>query len=150
MSVRPATPDDLPEILALERQGFAPKERWSERSWAAELAADNLSVLAAGDPVAGVIAVQRVGGVAELNRIVVDPAYRRKGLGTALVSAGMAIAVAAEAEEMLLEVRHDNTAARALYAAHGFIEIARRADYYGAGVDAVILRVDLEEENGDD
>jgi ribosomal-protein-alanine N-acetyltransferase len=150
MNLRRATPEDLPEILALERQGFELKERWSEHSWTAELAADNRTVLLAGEPVVGVITVQQIGGVAELNRIVVDPAYRRKGVGGALVSAGIAIAVAAEAEEMLLEVRHDNAAASALYARHGFTEIARRADYYGSGVDAVILHLDLEGVNGDD
>lgn len=144
MKLRRATPEDLPGILALEVPGFEPRERWSERSWAGELQAENRTVLLAGEPVVGVIAVQLVGGVAELNRIVVDPAYRRKGLGATLVSAGIAIATAAEAEEMLLEVRHDNDAALALYARYGFTEIARRADYYGNGIDAVVLRVDLE------
>lgn len=151
MNPRRATPKDLPEILALEQGGFEPKERWSERSWAGELAADNRTVLVAGEPVAGVITVQQAGAVAELNRIVVAPAYRRTGLGHALLTAGIATAVAAEAEEMLLEVRHDNAGALGLYARHGFVEIARRPDYYGSGVDAVILRMDLEEVgNGDD
>lgn len=82
--------------------------------------------------------------MAELHRIVVDPAYRRNGVGDALLTAGTAAALAAEAEEMLLEVRADNTAAVNLYARHGFREIARRSGYYGAGVDAVIMRVQLE------
>jgi ribosomal-protein-alanine N-acetyltransferase len=147
---RRATVDDLPAILALENQGFAPKQRWSEQSWADELAADNRTVLVIGDPVAGVITVQQVGGVAELNRIVVDSAHRGQGLARTLLSSGIATAITAEAEEMLLEVRHDNVAALALYARRGFAEIARRVDYYGAGVDAVILRLELESEENDD
>ena len=41
---------------------------------------------------------------------------------------------------MLLEVRADNTAALAFYAAEGFVEIARRRRYYRDGTDAVVLR----------
>ena len=32
------TADDLPGLLALEETGFAPRERWSARSWTGELA----------------------------------------------------------------------------------------------------------------
>ncbi len=79
--------------------------------------------------------------MAELNRIIVASAGRRTGLGKTLLAAG--IAAAEEAEEMLLEVRHDNAPAMALYAAFGFEEIARRNNYYGGGVDAVVMRVEL-------
>lgn len=145
MRVRRADDPDLDIILALEEQGFEAPERWSRASWASELAADNRIVLVAeGDAgIDGVITVQQVGGVAELNRIVVAAAGRRTGLGKTLLAAG--IAAAEEAEEMLLEVRHDNAPAMALYAAFGFEEIARRNNYYGNGVDAVVMRVELED-----
>lgn len=148
--MRRATEKDLPAILALEAQNFPARDRWSAASWTNELAADNRTVLVTGQPIAGVVSVQQVGGVAELNRIGVDPAYRRKGRGKALLTAAIEAAVAAEAEEMLLEVRHDNARALGLYARLGFSELARRAGYYGAGIDAVILRLDLERgESGD-
>lgn len=143
--MRPATEADLAAILTLEAQGFPSKERWSEVSWAGEIAADNRVVLVDGE-VDGVVSVQHVGGVAELNRIVVG--RRRAGLGRALLTAGIAAAREVECEEMLLEVRHDNVPALALYVRFGFEEIARRADYYGNGVDAVIMRLELED--GDD
>lgn len=145
--VRPARATDLEAVLAQEEQGFDVRERWSAQLWADELAADNRIVLVAGEPVAGVITVQHVGAVAELNRIVVGAAIRRTGLGRRLLAAAIAAAGEVRAEDMLLEVRADNEAARALYAASGFVDIARRNNYYGGGVDAVVMRLDLE---GDD
>ncbi|WP_432559781.1 GNAT family N-acetyltransferase [Granulicoccus sp. GXG6511] len=143
--MRPAQPDDLNPILALEHSGFPPRERWSRASWASELEADNRIVLVEGsDAVTGVASVQHVGGVAELNRIIVASDARGAGLGRALLVAGITAAREVECEEMLLEVRHDNAPALALYGANGFEEIARRTNYYGAGIDAVIMRLELE------
>ncbi|MDO5683470.1 MAG: ribosomal protein S18-alanine N-acetyltransferase [Propionibacteriaceae bacterium] len=152
MSVRRAADTDLDAILALEEQGFAARERWSRDSWAGELDADNRTVLVGevDGAICGVITVQQVGGVAELNRIVVDEARWRTGLGRVLLQAGIAAADEEEAEEMLLEVRHDNAPALALYAAFGFTEIARRNNYYGDGVDAVVMRVELEDDDDSD
>ncbi|OYO23952.1 ribosomal-protein-alanine N-acetyltransferase [Enemella dayhoffiae] len=141
---RPATETDLPRIHELEA-AFVERERWSRTAWADELAADNRIVLVAGDPVSAVATVQHVGEVAELNRIVVDPAARRRGLASTLLEQGIAAAERLGCTELLLEVRHDNTTALGLYARHGFTEIARRADYYGRGVAAVILRRPLDQ-----
>jgi ribosomal protein S18 acetylase RimI-like enzyme len=40
-------------------------------------------------------------------------------------------------------VRPGNDEARALYANLGFIEVGRRADYYGPGETAILMRLDL-------
>lgn len=149
MIPRAATSDDLAAIVALE-EGFPVRERWSEAAWRSELEADNRDVLVAGDPVEGAITVQHVGGVADLNRVVVAEARRGRGLGRALVEAGLARAAAHACDEMLLEVRSDNTAAIALYERQGFAPIAERRDYYGPGADAVIMRRDLADEEDDD
>jgi ribosomal-protein-alanine N-acetyltransferase len=48
------------------------------------------------------------------------------------------------ARALFLEVADDNTAARRLYAARGFVQVGRRANYYrrAAGlVDALVLRL---------
>lgn len=148
--IRFATPGDLPAIVALE-EAFPANQRWGPAAWRAELEADNRRVRVAvgapapdapapDAPVLGVITVQVIGDVADLNRVIVAPDARRAGVGARLVAAGVADAEAAGAREMLLEVRHDNRPARALYARAGFTEIAGRPDYYGSGVDAVVLR----------
>ena len=40
---------------------------------------------------------------------------------------------------MLLEVASDNTAAIGFYAANWFVPVNRRRNYYGRGVDAVVM-----------
>jgi N6-L-threonylcarbamoyladenine synthase len=64
----------------------------------------------------------------------VDPAWRRRGVATALVRECLARAAVVH-----LEVRASNAAARRLYAGLGFDEVGLRARYYADGDDAVLL-----------
>ncbi|SPF69315.1 Gcn5-related N-acetyltransferase (GNAT) domain profile [Propionibacterium ruminifibrarum] len=131
----------LPGLLALEESGFPPRERWSGRSWTSELARPgNLALgVYSGEQLvaAGIIGV--LFGDAELLRIVVAPAHRGQGVAAGLLARLLAEAASAGACRMLLEVRHDNTAALALYERAGFTRIDVRADYYGPGADALVM-----------
>ncbi|WP_051215686.1 GNAT family N-acetyltransferase [Granulicoccus phenolivorans] len=149
LTLRPGLPGDLAAIMELERAGFAAAEQWSERSWSDELAAGHRLILlaTAGAEVLGVATFQHIAGVADLNRIIVAPAARGAGIGRTLVEAGAGTLAATGNDQLLLEVERHNTAARALYAATGFVPIATRSDYYGPGRDAIIMRRDLGEEN---
>ncbi len=154
MSARPGAPvsitvarrDDLPAVLALERAGFAEAERWSERSWAGELLGEGRTVLLArAEQVVGVVAFRTTGELADLHRLVVAPAHRRSGLGSALVRAGLDAVRHLGARAAVLEVGYDNEAAIALYQHVGFEQLSARRDYYGPGQDALILKLyDLE------
>ena len=74
MSIAAARRDDLPAVMGLELAGFAPSEQWSERSWQGELLGDGRTTLLARMHVpVGVIALQTVGDVADLHRLVVSP-----------------------------------------------------------------------------
>jgi [ribosomal protein S18]-alanine N-acetyltransferase len=81
-----------------------------------------------------------VAGTADVQRVVVDPAARRQGWGTRVLSDLVAIAEACGCTEIMLEVSTDNDAARRLYQRAGFAEIARRPGYYRSGGDALVLR----------
>ncbi len=59
------------------------------------------------------------------------------------MGAGLEWAAATGADRMLLEVRHDNRGAIALYEKFGFTAISHRRDYYGAGADAVVMQASL-------
>ncbi|RLP08739.1 GNAT family N-acetyltransferase [Propionibacterium australiense] len=132
----------LPELLVLEDSGFPPRERWGAQSWTSELsrpANQCLGLRSGGRLVAaGLIGVLHED--AELLRIVVAPAHRGRGLATGLLARLLAAAAVAGARRMLLEVRHDNTPALALYERAGFTRTGVRANYYGPGADALLMQ----------
>jgi [ribosomal protein S18]-alanine N-acetyltransferase len=66
----------------------------------------------------------------ELLTIAVDPKRRGKGIGAALLEAGLADLLMSPARRMFLEVAEDNRLAIALYRRRGFSEIGRRKGYY--------------------
>jgi ribosomal-protein-alanine N-acetyltransferase len=71
---------------------------------------------------------------------------RRAGIGSALVDSICCEAQQRGADRVLLEVAVDNVAARALYAARGFIQVGCRRCYYRQNdrlVDALVLRLAL-------
>lgn len=146
---RRATLDDVDDLAALDQTCFAAGERWSARLWRDEITAgDRLVVLlrddtASSPALAGAATFQQVDEVSDLHRVMVHPAQRGLGLARQLVSAGAEWASACGAERMLLEVRHDNLSAHRLYEGLGFTTIHTRPDYYGAGLDAHVMQVDL-------
>jgi ribosomal-protein-alanine N-acetyltransferase len=74
----------------------------------------------------------------------VEPRARRRGLARALVEAAVRRAGRAGARRALLEVRAGNQAARALYAACGFVPLGHRKRYYTSPPeDALVLARDL-------
>jgi len=76
---------------------------------------------------------------AELLKIAVASAWRRHGIGWALLQDVCAIASQAGARRLFLEVREQNAAARALYADAGFCETGRRKGYYAQPPDDALL-----------
>ena len=139
--VLPARHADLPAILALEQAGFDAREQWSERSWNGELVGEGRTTLIARRHVpVGVIALQTVAHTADLHRLVVAPTYRRTGVATELVHAGLAAVKHLGARSVLLEVDFHNEPAIALYQHLGFEQLAARENYYGPGRHALILK----------
>ena len=85
------------------------------------------------------------GKKAYIMNIYTDPAYRRQGLGRALVLALCeSLRQKMQATVLTLEVRDSNAPAAALYASLGFAQIGLRKNYYQhPKEDARILRKDL-------
>ncbi len=150
MIITHASPADLDGILALEEDGFAPGEQWSPALWSEELAAPDHLVLTNTDAdgrLLGVATFTVAEDMADLQRVVVHSQARGRGIGAALVRAGVEWAEALGANRMLLEVRTDNLPAVALYHRLGFDKISRRQDYYGPGRDAYVMLRALGEED---
>ena len=145
----PATLEDAPAIAVLEDAAMG-HEAWTSAQVSEELAAAAdgsrvVCVLRVANPDHDVIgwcdlAVAGEGSdAADLLRIAVHPAARRRGHAAALLAASTD-ALPAHVERVLLEVADGNDAARALYGRHGYAEIARRARYYRDGSDAVVMQ----------
>lgn len=142
MTLRETRWSDIPALAELETELFG-AHAWSAPSWWAELAARprrayvTASVAGAPDGVLGYAGVDRGGAVADVMTIAVAPAARGTGLGRALLH--RLYELAAPASALLLEVRADNVAARALYESEGFEVLTVRRRYYG-DVDALVMR----------
>jgi ribosomal-protein-alanine N-acetyltransferase len=81
---------------------------------------------------------------AEIHKIAVAPAYRRRGLATILLDAACNYLAAHGTAACFLEVRQGNEAALHLYQKHLFLPIDSRKNYYTSPPDdAIILRKDL-------
>jgi ribosomal-protein-alanine N-acetyltransferase len=77
---------------------------------------------------------------AHVVRLAVDAAWRRRGIGRALLEGLGSWAEGIGADALVLEVRAGNDAALQLYAAAGMVIEGRRPGYYPDGEDALLLR----------
>jgi [ribosomal protein S18]-alanine N-acetyltransferase len=148
--IRPAETDDGPEIAALERAAFG-SDAWSDALVSEGLAGQipgalYLVATTSVEPLetlVGYAAASLFADVSELQRIAVASTSRRSGVASALLERVEQEARVRFSERLLLEVRQDNVAACAFYAARGFREIDRRPRYYADGTTAVVLAKEL-------
>ncbi len=146
MIVAHARPSDLDQVMVLEKAGFPKEQRWSREAWAEELGNQARLVLARHDlrdALIGVATFSAAGDVVDLLRVIVHPDQRGRGIGSSLIRTGMEWAKAIGAHRMLLEVRPDNKRALKVYSKLGFEQLSRRRDYYGPGIDAMVMAVKL-------
>lgn len=145
VTIVPMRTEHTAQIAALEAACFS--DPWPESILQQELENPLSLWLCAmdGDTVAGYIGSQTVLGEADMMNVAVSPAYRRQGLGRALVLALCeALKTQMQATVLTLEVRDSNAAAIALYEDLGFTQIGLRKNYYQhPKEDARILRKDL-------
>lgn len=132
-----ATPATL---AALDAALFDPP--WEPRVYAGLLANPAVRAWIARDdaraPVA-MLCVQAVADEAEIYRIGVLPAARRRGIARRLMKTAAADLQTAGITRMFLEVRAGNGPAIALYASLGFAPCGRRTGYYSAPEEDALL-----------
>jgi ribosomal-protein-alanine N-acetyltransferase len=80
--------------------------------------------------VVGLLVARVAADEMEILNLAVDPRWRRRGAGTALVEAALDHGLRAGAARVFLEVRETNGAARRFYQQQGFAVTGRRVRYY--------------------
>lgn len=147
--MRVGTTSDLDEMLALEQASFTAP--WTRKMFEGELSGNPFSrflLIRTGSmeepgALAAYLCYWVVFDELRLMNLAVSPAWRRKGLATALVRQAVREALQVEGKRALLEVRASNAAARGLYGRLGFRETGIRRDYYvNPPEDAVLMAME--------
>lgn len=145
---RCATVEDLPRLVALEREGFPPEEAFSEGRLRYLLTRAQGRVVVAeenGDMLGFIVLLWRYRSkIGRIYDIVVSSKARGRGIGTALVQEAERIARKRGLSSIALEVRATNREARCLYEHCGYVPVLDLPNYYGEGVHAVRYRKTLD------
>jgi ribosomal-protein-alanine N-acetyltransferase len=143
--------EDLPEILAIERESFP--SPWTEGMFAKELESAHSMCLCVRikfenrSVVGAYIIFWLVADEAHLHNIAVKKEYRRQGLAFALMETMKKNAAENKIEARTLEVRESNTEAIKLYRKCGFVVKGIRPLYYiETKEDALIMWANIKKE----
>lgn len=140
ITFRLLTAEDLPEVMALERQ--VQSHPWRQSSFEDCLGGRQRCWLAKHQgQLLGFMVVSWAGGEAELLNIAVRPASQGQGVGRCLLRAAIELAQS-QAQILFLEVRVSNRKALELYYQEDFFEVGIRRDYYpgtNGREDALVL-----------
>lgn len=143
--LRRMAPSDLESVVALaEISPGGP--HWPREAYESAIEQEPAAALVAvaADTLAGFVIADLVLDICQLESIVVAGAFRRQGIGAALLSAVIGWSKERGAERVELEVRIGNRAAIALYERAGFVSEGLRRGYYrDPEEDAVLMGLNL-------
>lgn len=138
--IRPFGSEDSPALAKLEKI-CSESAQWGEQSYQ-KIGQDGLQgwVAEKTRAIVGFVLVRVVADEMEILNLAVEPAARRMGIASSLVSKAIISGRELAAKRAYLEVRESNSAARAFYSFQGFTQTARRKFYYSQPTeDAIVL-----------
>ena len=131
------TPAEMAELHRAEPTG---QRAWSEAEFSAMLCASNALTVTCNT---GFAVGQIILDEAELFLIITKPENRKQGVGRRILATFEQQAFQNAVRRIILEVADTNTAARTLYTANGYQQIAVRKNYYtfpnGSHADAIVM-----------
>ena len=143
---RPANAFDLAVFVSLDKKLF-PYSPWSASQYKEEFSSPTRHFVVALDDAQGIIGYAGVfapgGAEADVLTVGVIPSQRGKGIARQLMALITDWAKQQGSIAMMLEVMVDNTEAIGLYESLGYSKLNVRKDYFGAGLDALVMRLDL-------
>ena len=143
---RVANTFDLPVFVSLDKELF-PYSPWSASQYKEEFSSPTRHFVVAIDEAQNIIGYAGVfapgGAEADILTVGVVPLHRGKGIAKALMALITDWADEQGSTAMMLEVKIDNLEAIGLYKALGYSTLNVRKDYFGAGLDAQVMRLEL-------
>ena len=146
ITYREANSFDLPVFVSLDKQLF-PYSPWSSAQYKEEFSSPTRHFVVAVDETQSVVGYAGVFAPgeteADILTVGVIPEHRGKGIAKALMALITDWAKHQGSTAMMLEVKTDNIEAIALYKTLGYSKLNIRKDYFGAGLDAQVMRLEL-------
>jgi len=146
ITYRVANAFDLPVFVSLDKELF-PYSPWSTSQYKEEFSSPTRHFVVATDAAQNIIGYAGVfaPGEAEADVLTVGvvPTHRGKGIARQLMAMITNWAKEQGSIAMMLEVKVDNADAIGLYESLGYSKLNVRKDYFGAGLDALVMRLDL-------
>lgn len=140
-TIREARPEDVSALGETEALSFP--DPWSEADFGQLLSAPGVEgwICWAGTRLSGYLIVCSAGEEAEILNLAVAPEFRRRRVALRLLGRGLDMLLERGVDQVSLEVRRSNGAARALYHRLGFALAGVRRGYYRKPLeDAMVLR----------
>jgi ribosomal-protein-alanine N-acetyltransferase len=147
-SLRPATSEDLPQLITIEKQvHVAP---WTEEHFSAELSKPYSRVYVLTDDdtdsrIAGYIVCWMMFDNCQILNLAVDLPFRGLGMAKFMVRKAISLAGNKEIKKLILEVRKLNMPAIQLYQGLGFTITHILKGFYSNGEDAYQLTYSFQE-----
>lgn len=142
---REANAFDLPVFVSLDKELF-PYSPWSSAQYKEEFSSPtrHFVVAVADQSIVGYAGVFAPGAAeADVLTVGVVPEHRGKGIAKALMALITDWASEKGSTAMMLEVKTDNLEAIVLYESLGYAKLNVRKDYFGQGLNAQVMRLEL-------
>ena len=144
-TIRDAQPEDFERLWRMDQECFPPGISYSRqelKTYMKYRGSFTLVATSGQSEIAGFI-VAKNGSTGHIITIDVGPHERRSGVGSLLLKGAEDRLCAAGSSAVGLETAVDNIAALAFYKRHGYAVIRTWPRYYSNGVDALVLKKDL-------
>ena len=146
ITYREANAFDLPVFVSLDKELF-PYSPWSASQYKEEFSTPTRHFVVAIDEQQSIVGYAGVfaPGAAEADILTVGvvPEHRGKGIAKALMGLITDWAKVQGTTAMMLEVKVDNVEAIGLYQSLGYSQLNVRKNYFGPGLDAQVMRLEL-------
>ena len=146
INYRQANSFDLPVFVSLDKELF-PYSPWSASQYKEEFSSPTRHFVVAVDEAQSIIGYAGVfapgGAEADVLTVGVVPSHRGKGIARQLMVLITDWAHKQGSTAMMLEVKVDNAEAIGLYESLGYSKLNTRKDYFGPGLHALVMRLEL-------